>query len=122
MIILFIITVFIALSLCLFCAMALKMYVDSKNQIGDMGINFSLPECPACDEKVPSFRTPTSLNQAFYGGWTCQNCGCEMDKWGKEIQSREKFLIEDKPKNEYERFYDKDGKTPLEKVFEEDNG
>lgn len=122
MIALFLLVIFITLAFCFISAIALKIFVDSKNKDGDFGINFSLPNCPVCDERVPSFRTPTSLNQAFWGGWTCQNCGCEMDKWGKELEEREKVLIENRPNEEYKTFHDKDGKTPLEKVFEENKG
>jgi hypothetical protein len=41
--------------------------------------------CPRCGTVAPFFRKPTSLRQALWGGWTCANCGCNMDRWGKEI-------------------------------------
>jgi hypothetical protein len=41
--------------------------------------------CPSCGMPVPLFRTPTSLRQALRGGWTCSNCGTEMDREGNEI-------------------------------------
>jgi ribosomal protein L37AE/L43A len=41
--------------------------------------------CPNCGMPVPLFRTPTSLRQAFQGGWTCSNCGTEIDKEGNEL-------------------------------------
>ena len=38
--------------------------------------------CPECNVPVPQFRTPTSFRQAIYGGWTCENCGTEMNMHG----------------------------------------
>jgi hypothetical protein len=40
--------------------------------------------CPRCAAALPQFRAPRSLKQAFYGGWRCSNCGCEVDRSGKE--------------------------------------
>ena len=45
-----------------------------------------LPRCPKCAEPLPKNRKPTSVRQAALGGWTCSNCGCEMDKLGAEIR------------------------------------
>lgn len=42
-------------------------------------------QCPRCAAALPQFRAPRSLRQAFYGGWSCSNCGCEVDRSGKEI-------------------------------------
>lgn len=36
--------------------------------------------CPGCHADVPAFRRPTSLRQALWGGWTCENCGTEFDR------------------------------------------
>jgi transposase-like protein len=41
--------------------------------------------CPKCEAPMPRFRIPTSFRQMFLGGWTCPNCGCEIDRSGKEI-------------------------------------
>ena len=41
--------------------------------------------CPNCGTPVPSVRTPTSLRQFLWGGWTCEKCSTEMDRHGKEI-------------------------------------
>lgn len=76
-----ILLLFIGVSILLY-----KIVVDLvKGKRSDWGINFSLPNCPKCGKKVPAIRKPTSNEQAMWGGWTCSNCGCEMDKWGKEI-------------------------------------
>jgi len=41
--------------------------------------------CPHCQTPVPRYRTPTSLRQAVWGGWTCENCGTEMDRHGMQL-------------------------------------
>jgi hypothetical protein len=44
--------------------------------------------CPQCKSPLPHRRFPTSLNQLWWGGWTCKQCGCEVDSSGREIISR----------------------------------
>ena len=41
--------------------------------------------CPECGTPVPTFRNPTSLSQALWGGWTCSLCGTEMDRNGNSL-------------------------------------
>jgi len=41
--------------------------------------------CPNCDYKLPRFRSPRSGKQAMQGGWTCPNCGAEVDRSGNLI-------------------------------------
>lgn len=43
--------------------------------------------CPACGMPQPKWRKPTSMRQMFFGGYTCPNCGTEMDRNGKDIKS-----------------------------------
>ena len=50
---------------------------------GKWGINLELKPCPKCGANAPSFRIPSNLSQFLWGGWTCNKCGCEIDKWGK---------------------------------------
>jgi hypothetical protein len=52
----------------------------TKNQ---WGINTKPANCPACGCPVPQVRQPKSIRQALWGGWRCEKCGCEMDKWGR---------------------------------------
>lgn len=59
---------------------------DTAKEKGVWGINFKKVNCPKCGATMPPIRTPTSLRQAAWGGWTCQQCGCETDKWGAEIK------------------------------------
>jgi hypothetical protein len=41
--------------------------------------------CPSCGYKLPRFRKPASGKQAMQGGWTCPNCGSEVDRSGKLV-------------------------------------
>ncbi len=36
--------------------------------------------CPKCGEERPIFRIPRNLSQTLKGGWTCKNCGSEINK------------------------------------------
>jgi hypothetical protein len=49
------------------------------------GINLNQLSCPKCQTLIPVFRWPRSIKQALWGGATCPNCGCEMDKWGRTL-------------------------------------
>ena len=49
------------------------------------GINLQSVHCPQCNKQAPKIRTPKNLRQLLWGGWTCSECGCKMDKWGKSI-------------------------------------
>jgi hypothetical protein len=44
--------------------------------------------CPRCEAELPQYRRPASLKQALWGGWTCPNCGCEIDRQGQPLKSR----------------------------------
>jgi hypothetical protein len=55
---------------------------------GKWGINFEPRSCPQCGTARPETRRPTSFRQLWWGGWTCSNCGCEMDKYGEQIDSK----------------------------------
>jgi len=41
--------------------------------------------CPECGFFVPLIRRPKSFSQALWGGWTCEQCGTEMDRRGREL-------------------------------------
>jgi len=42
--------------------------------------------CGKCGVELPYYKNPKNLNQLLHGGWTCLNCGAELDKHGKEKQ------------------------------------
>ena len=52
---------------------------------GRWGINLRARTCPVCGMPSPGVRLPHSLRQALWGGWTCTQCGAELDKWGVKI-------------------------------------
>jgi hypothetical protein len=47
------------------------------------GINLRRVACPNCGTEVGRLRVPSTGKQAMWGGHTCPNCRCEMDKWGR---------------------------------------
>ena len=48
------------------------------------GVNLKPVTCPCCNRTMPKVRSPKSLREALWGGGTCTNCGCEVDKWGRQ--------------------------------------
>jgi hypothetical protein len=46
------------------------------------GLGAISQRCSRCDQELPRFRMPKSPKQALLGGWTCSNCGCEVDRHG----------------------------------------
>lgn len=63
------------------------MIRDSIRRRGKWGINFRMADtrCPQCGEPMPVVRVPKNVEQALWGGWTCE-CGCEVNKWGREVE------------------------------------
>ncbi len=55
---------------------------------GRWGINLHPIACPRCETPAPRVRQPASGRQALWGGSTCEACGVEFDKWGKESRIR----------------------------------
>jgi hypothetical protein len=53
-----------------------------------LGINLQTVQCPECGESMPAFRKPEGISQLLWGGWTCQHCGCRMDKWGNGVEPK----------------------------------
>jgi hypothetical protein len=50
--------------------------------------NWASVKCPTCTTQQPLWRKPTSFRQLVWGGWTCPNCGTEMDRHGKAIEQK----------------------------------
>lgn len=70
---------------------------DTIRQQGRWGINFKSlagSRCPICSTPLPTVRTPRSVSQMLWGGWTCAKCGCEIDKWGKVASRGPKELMQ----------------------------
>jgi hypothetical protein len=51
---------------------------------GRWGIGSLQAVCPRCRAAVPTVRVPGSLHEMLWGGWTCPQCGCKVDKYGRE--------------------------------------
>lgn len=49
------------------------------------GVNIHPVSCPRCGVKFSRVRFPRSMRQFLWGGNTCAKCGCETDKWGREL-------------------------------------
>jgi hypothetical protein len=81
--------IIIALGLLVFAALAVGTFLVIRDTVrgrGNWGINLSPPgSCPECGASIPMVRVPRSSRQALWGGWTCEDCGAEIDKWGKVI-------------------------------------
>jgi transposase-like protein len=52
--------------------------------IDDLGINIKKVKCPDCGQEQPMIRKPKNIREALFGGWTCEKCGCKMNKFGKK--------------------------------------
>jgi hypothetical protein len=58
---------------------------DTYRQRGRWGICLSKPKCLKCGEPAPLVRMPASWDQTLWGGWTCSQCGFELDKFGNPV-------------------------------------
>lgn len=58
---------------------------DTRRCSGRWGINRKRIICARCRSPQPFFRMPASRRQWWWGGCTCKQCGCEMDKWGVDV-------------------------------------
>ena len=48
------------------------------------GLLQSPKTCPSCDTPLPRIRKPENSRQRMWGGWTCPNCKCDIDRKGNE--------------------------------------
>jgi hypothetical protein len=62
------------------------VFISTERHEGKWGINTADVSCPRCGLRMPKIRKPQNLRQCLWGGGTCQGCGCEVDKWGKEVE------------------------------------
>lgn len=70
-----VIVVTVVISLAAIVLLSVKM----RNAVNSKG------GCPECGTPVPNARRPNSWRQALWGGWTCSECGTEMDRYGEEL-------------------------------------
>ena len=55
---------------------------DTGHRMGPFEPNL---HCPNCGKLLPRYRKAKSIRQLTFGGWTCEDCGCEINGFGKEI-------------------------------------
>lgn len=75
-----IITLFIMIGVFIF--LIINQFRKRKEKIG---VNLNKVNCPKCGTEQKFVRIPKDTKEAFWGGYTCPNCACKMDKFGKEI-------------------------------------
>jgi hypothetical protein len=74
------------LGLVIICIVAALIIWRQTKAKGRWGIgSLSRQNCPRCGTPLPRFRKPASASEAMWGGWTCPQCGCKVDKYGREI-------------------------------------
>ena len=81
----------IALAVAVFGLLAVGVFFmvrDTIRQRGRWGICLSQPQCHKCGEPVPLVRKPAHWRQAMWGGWTCTQCGFELDKFGHPVEDQ----------------------------------
>jgi hypothetical protein len=45
-------------------------------------------KCSECGEPMPRVRKPANRQQMLWGGWTCPECGAELDRRGNLIKPK----------------------------------
>lgn len=61
---------------------------DTIRKRGNWGINLKPSPCFQCGTPMPIVRKPASWRQAMWGGWTCSECGLELDRWGRPVEGQ----------------------------------
>lgn len=64
------------------------MIRDTIRRRGNWGINLTPGTCGQCGTPRPMVRKPANWRQAMWGGWTCTECGLEVDKWGQPVEGQ----------------------------------
>ena len=49
-----------------------------------LSVNLKAVKCPECGIEQPKVRKPKGMQEILWGGSTCKECGCKMDKQGKK--------------------------------------
>jgi hypothetical protein len=64
------------------------MIRDTIRQRGNWGLNLKPGPCTECGTPMPMIRKPANWRQALWGGWTCPECGLELDKWSRPVEGQ----------------------------------
>jgi len=84
--ILFLIVINLVILVPLACGVFL-MVRDTVRGRGKWGVNVRAVKCPDCRRRlrVAAPRLPATRDQALWGGWNCDLCGRQIDKWGNPL-------------------------------------
>ncbi len=63
---------------------------DTVRGKGRWGVNTKAAVCSECGTPAPVVRVPRNRQQMLWGGWTCEECGLELDKWGQPVADQPK--------------------------------
>lgn len=83
--------VLIVFSVLVFGPLAVGMILvirDTIRKRGKWGINLTPNPCRQCGTPAPMIRKPANWRQAMWGGWTCSECGLEVDKWSRSVEEQ----------------------------------
>ena len=61
------------------------LYLSTKFKT-KLGVNTSKLTCPECGLAAPATRAPRNRREMLWGGFTCEKCETEVDKWGRKIK------------------------------------
>jgi hypothetical protein len=80
----------ILMAIVLYLVVTFLFILSTIKRKGRFGINLeALSNGVACPRsgcaRRSAFRTPRNARQFLWGGRTCEDCGCEFDKWGREV-------------------------------------
>jgi len=66
--------------------------------LGVLLLAFLIPrkKCPDCQTLFPRFRRPANRQQSLWGGGTCAECGCEVDRKGRKIKRKKQKTRNDR--------------------------
>jgi hypothetical protein len=56
-----------------------------KTRFGLNPFNVFAVKCAECGAGPPIVRVPRTTYETLWGGWTCDECGTENDKWGNRL-------------------------------------
>lgn len=81
----------IAICVAVFGSLSVGLFLvirDTIRQRGKWGINLKPAACTQCGTPAPLVRKPANASQTLWGGWTCAECGFELDKWGRPLEEQ----------------------------------
>jgi hypothetical protein len=85
---------FIVVPLGLLLAVFTLVVISTIRRKGRFGINLQKVLCPKCGSAAPAIRQSANLSQTLWGGWSCPQCGIEIDNGETKLnQSNESEVL-----------------------------